>query len=123
MRWDKIMSKSVNKCILVGRLGKDAETTNTSNGNAVTKFSIATDRGWKDKATGEWKSETDWHNCVAWQKSAVAPYLLKGTQVYVEGRLQTRSYDKDGERRYVTEVVADEIVLLGSKREGSGSTG
>jgi len=115
-------SRSVNKVILLGHLGKDAETKFTADGTAVSNFTLATNRRWKDRQTGEWKEETDWHRCVLWRSENVSNYLLKGKQVFVEGRLQTRSYeDKDNQKRYVTEVVCDELILLGSSRgEGQG---
>jgi single-strand DNA-binding protein len=113
-------SRSVNKVILVGHLGKDAETRFTPAGVSVTTFSVATNRRWKDQQTGEWKEETDWANIVLWRQENLANYLTKGKQVYVEGRLQTRSYDdKDGKKQYRTEVVADDVILLGS-RGGDG---
>ncbi len=116
-------SRSVNKVILVGNLGKDAETRFTPQGAARTTFSVATSRRWKDQQTGEWKEETDWHNIVLWRSENVATYLTKGKKVYLEGRLQTRSYDdKDGNKRYSTEVVADDVILLGG-REGDGAGG
>ena len=109
-------SRSVNKVILVGNLGKDAETKFTPGGIAVTKFSIATGRRWKDQQSGEWKEETDWHNVVLWRAENLANYLLKGKQVYLEGRLQTRSYeDKDGKKQWFTEVVAEDVILLGGR--------
>lgn len=109
-------SRSVNKVILIGNLGRDAETKFTPSKVARTTFSVATSRRWKDQQTGEWKEETDWHNIVLWRSEHVADYLTKGKQVYVEGRLQTRSYeDKDGQKRYTTEVVADEVILLGGR--------
>ena len=112
-------SRSVNKVILLGNLGKDAETRFTPSGVARTTFAIATSRRWKDQQTGEWKEETDWHNIVLWRSENVSNYLTKGKQVYVEGRLQTRSYDdKDGNKRYMTEVVADDVILLGGRGEG-----
>jgi single-strand DNA-binding protein len=115
-------SRSVNKVILLGNLGRDAETRFTTGGAARTVFSVATSRRWKDQATGEWKEETDWHNVVLWRQENLANYLTKGKQVYVEGRLQTRSYeDKDGKKVYATEVVADDVILLGGRGEGSGS--
>src|ERR1051325_9646633 len=111
-------SRSVNKVILVGNLGKDAETKFTPGGIAVTKFSIATSRRWKDQQSGEWKEETDWHNIVLWRSENLSNYLQKGKQVYVEGRLQSRSYeDKEGQKKYITEVVADELILLGGRGE------
>jgi len=113
-------SRSVNKVILVGHLGKDAETRFTPAGVSVTSFSVATNRRWKDQQTGEWKEETDWSNVVLWRQENLANYLTKGKQVYVEGRLQTRSYDdKDGKKQYRTEVVADDVILLGG-RGGDG---
>jgi single-strand DNA-binding protein len=112
-------SRSVNKVILVGHLGRDAETAFTASQTSVTKFSVATSRRWKDQQSGEWKEETNWTNVVLWRAENLAPYLTKGKQVYVEGRLQTRSYDdKDGQKKYVTEVVADDVILLGGRGEG-----
>jgi single-strand DNA-binding protein len=117
-------SRSVNKVILIGHLGRDAETAFTASQVAVTKFSVATSRRWKDQATGDWKEETDWTRVVLWRGEAVAPYLLKGKQIYVEGRLQTRSYDdKDGKKVWTTEVVADEVILLGGRGDGAPSSG
>ena len=114
-------SKSVNKVILLGHLGKDAETKFTPNGTARTTFTLATNRRWKDQASGEWKEETDWHNVIMWRAENLTNYLLKGKQVYVEGRLQTRSWDdKDGKKNYMTEVVADELILLGGRGGESG---
>jgi len=112
-------SRSVNKVILVGHLGRDAETKFTPGGAAVTRFSVATNRRWKDKDSGEWKEETDWSNVVLWRSENLANYLTKGKQIYVEGRLQTRSYeDKDGKKVYATEVVADDVILLGGQGGG-----
>jgi len=109
-------SRSVNKVILVGNLGKDAETRFTPSGVARTTFPVATSRRWKDQQTGEWREETEWHNVVLWRQENVANYLTKGRQVYVEGRLQTRSWDdQDGNKRYMTEIVADEVILLGGR--------
>ena len=117
-------SRSVNKVILVGHLGRDAETKFTPGGTAVTKFSVATSRRWKDKQSGEWKEETDWTNITLWQAENLANYLTKGKQVYVEGRIHTRSYDdKDGKKVYATEVVADEVILLGGQGGGGGRPG
>lgn len=113
-------SRSVNKVILVGRLGKDAETKFTPSGVSVTRFSVATSRRWKDQASGDWKEDTNWSDVSLWRGEAVSEYLTKGKQVYVEGRLQTRSYDdRDGKKVYRTEVVADEVILLGG-RDGEG---
>ena len=114
-------SRSVNKVILIGHLGRDAETKFTPAGVAVTSFSVATNRRWKDQQSGEWKEETDWSNVVLWRQENLANYLTKGKQVYVEGRLQTRSYDdKDGKKQYRTEVVAEDVILLGGRGGDAG---
>jgi single-strand DNA-binding protein len=114
------MSRSVNKVILIGNLGRDAETSFTPTGVAVTKFSVATTHSWKDQSSDEWKDEVNWTNVVLWRNENLASYLTKGQQVYLEGRLQSRSYeDKDGRRVYVTEVISEEIVLLGGSKERS----
>jgi single-strand DNA-binding protein len=116
-------SRSVNKVILIGHLGRDAETKFTPSGAAATRFSVATSRRWKDQQTGDFKEETNWTNVVLWRAENLANYLLKGKQVYVEGRLQTRSYDdKDGKKVYATEVVAEEVLLLGGRPEAEGSS-
>src|SRR5580658_9445308 len=117
-------TRSVNKVILIGHLGRDAETAYTASQTAVTKFSVATNRRWKDQQSGEWKEETNWTNVVLWRGENVAPYLTKGKQIFVEGRLQTRSYDdKDGKKVWTTEVVAEDVILLGGRGEGGGSMG
>ena len=117
-------SRSVNRVILLGHLGKDAETKFTQSGTAVSNFTLATNRRWKDQQTGEWKEETEWHRVVLWRSENLSNYLLKGKQVYVEGRLQTRSYeDKDGQKRYTTEVVCEDLILLGMGREGGPGGG
>jgi single-strand DNA-binding protein len=117
-------SRSVNKVILIGHLGRDAETKFTPGGAAVTRFSVATNRRWKDQQSGEWKEETDWSNVVLWRSENLANYLTKGKQVYVEGRLQTRSYeDKDGKKVYATEVVAEDVILLSGQQGGGGPRG
>ena len=118
------MARSVNKVILIGNLGRDAETKFTPSGVAMTRFAVATSRRWKDQQTGEWKEETDWSNVVLWRQENVGQYLTKGKQVYVEGRLQTRSYeDKDGQKKYATEVVADEVMLLGGRGDSGPMPG
>ena len=105
---------SVNKVMLVGNLGRDAELRSTPGGHSVSSFSIATTETWKDKA-GQKQEATEWHRIVLWGKTADAlqPYLTKGKQIYVEGKLQTRQYEKDGQKHYSTEIKADNIVLLG----------
>lgn len=114
----------VNKVILVGNLGKDPEIRHLDNGRAVTNFSLATSESYKNKA-GERVTTTEWHNVVLWTPLAeiAEKYLRKGNQIYVEGKLQTRSYDdKDGIRRYTTEVVVQNMTMLGSKNEGSSDS-
>ncbi len=118
-------SRSVNKVILVGNLGRDAETKFTPSGTSVTRFAVATSRSWKDQQTNEWKEETNWTNVTLWRQENLANYLTKGQKIYVEGRLQTRSYDdKDGKKVYATEVVAEEVILLGGRGDaGPGGPG
>jgi single-strand DNA-binding protein len=114
----------VNKVILVGRLGKEPEVRNLDNGAIVANFSIATSESYKDRTTGEKKEVTEWHNIVVWRGLAevAQKYLHKGDLVYIEGKLRTRSWEKDGVTRYTTEVVADNMTMLGS-RGGSGGGG
>jgi single-strand DNA-binding protein len=116
----------INKVIIVGRLGNDPEVRYTPSGSAVANFSVATSDEWKDKNTGEKKERTEWHRIVAWNKlgEICGEYLAKGRQVYVEGRLQTRTYeDKDGVKRYMTEIIATDVQFLGGRETGSGRTG
>lgn len=113
------MAKGVNKVILVGRLGTDPEVRYTPSGAAVANFNLATNRSVKDK-DGNWSDETDWHRIVVWNKTAefCKEYVKKGNRVYIEGRLQTRSWeDNDGNKRYTTEVVAFDLQLLESVAE------
>jgi single-strand DNA-binding protein len=105
--------RSLNRCEFIGRLGKDAETKFTPSGVAKTSFSIATSHSYK--VGEEWKSDTTWTNVVLWRSERVAEYLKKGERVFLAGRLSTRSYDKDGVTKWITEVVADEVMLLGGK--------
>jgi single-strand DNA-binding protein len=107
------VSRSINRVQLLGHLGQDAETKFTPSGAACTTFSIATNRHWKDKQSGEWKDATDWHRCVLWRSENVSNYLTKGKQVHVDGRLQTRQWDDNGTTRYTTEVIVSDLVLLG----------
>src|SRR5437588_12435032 len=117
------MAKSVNKVILIGNLGKDPEVKFTPGGTAVAKFSLATNERFKDKA-GEWQDRTEWHSIVAWQRLAeiVGEYVKKGSKVYLEGRLQTSSWEdkQSGEKKYRTEIIAQDLVLLGGRGEGGG---
>jgi len=115
------MSRSINRVQLLGHLGKDVEVRFTPTGVKVAQFTLATSRCWKPKDSQEWKEETDWHRCVLWRCENVANYLLKGKQVYVEGRLQTRAYEVDGVKRYTTEVVVDDLILLGGGDKVSGA--
>jgi single-strand DNA-binding protein len=109
----------VNKWIGIGNIGRDPEISYTASGLAVARFSIATSESWKDKGTGEKKEKTEWHRVVAFGKLAeiCGKYLAKGKQVYVEGRLQTSSYEKDGVTRYNTDIIANEMKMLGGKAE------
>ncbi len=113
---------SVNKVILVGNLGRDPEVRYMPNGEAVANFSIATTENWKDKS-GVKQEKTEWHNIVMYRKLAeiAGEYLKKGRPVYVEGRLQTRKWEKDGVTRYSTEIIADSMQMLGGKDGGSSS--
>ena len=116
------MSRGINKVILVGNLGQDPETRNMPSGGAVTNISIATSEQWKDKQTGEQKERTEWHKVAFFGRLAeiAAEYLSKGSQVYVEGKLRTRKWqDRDGNDRWTTEVIADELQMLGGRAKQS----
>ncbi|MGQ0441887.1 MAG: single-stranded DNA-binding protein [Methylophilaceae bacterium] len=112
---------SVNKVILVGNLGRDPEVRYMPNGEAVCNFSIATTENWKDKS-GVKQEKTEWHNIVMYRKLAeiAGEYLKKGRPVYIEGRLQTRKWEKDGVTRYSTEIIGDNMQMLGNKSDGAG---
>jgi single-strand DNA-binding protein len=117
------MARGVNKVILVGHLGRDPEVRYAPSGQAIANVTIATSDSWKDKNTGEKQEKTEWHRVVFFSRLAeiVGEYLKKGSQVYVEGRLQTRKWqDKEGNDRYTTEIVANEMQMLGS-RQGGGA--
>jgi single-strand DNA-binding protein len=119
------MARGVNKVILVGNLGKDPEVRYMPNGNAVANITLATSESWKDKQTGEQQEKTEWHRVVMFRRlgEIAGEYLKKGSQVYIEGKLQTRKWqDNAGNDRYTTEIVADEMQMLGS-RGGGGSAG
>ncbi|HDL07607.1 MAG TPA: single-stranded DNA-binding protein [Desulfobacteraceae bacterium] len=107
----------INKAILVGRLGRDPEVRYTADGRAVANFSIATSEEWKDKGTGEKRERTEWHRIVAFDRlgEICGEYLSKGRMVYAEGRIQTRSWEKDGVTRYTTEIVASNVQFLGGR--------
>jgi len=118
------MARSVNKVILIGNLGKDAETKFTPGGRSRTTFTLATSRSWKDAQTGEQREQTDWHNVVMWGQDRLGEYLKKGKQVFVEGRLTSRSYEtNEGKTAYITEVVSDNLMLLGSGGGGGDEAG
>jgi len=118
------MAKSLNKVMLIGNLGKDPELRYTTSGVAVATFSLATNESWKD-ADGNLQERTEWHNIVAWKKLAeiCGEWLKKGKKVYIEGRIQTRSYDdkNTGAKKYITEIVADSMIMLDSKGQAEGS--
>lgn len=113
----------VNKVIIVGRLGKEPEVRNLENGAVVANFSVATSESYKDKTSGDKKEITEWHNVVLWRGLAeiAQKYLHKGDMVYVEGKLRTRSWEKEGVTRYTTEIVGDQMTMLSTK--GSGGNG
>lgn len=120
------MTRGVNKVILVGRLGADPDTRYTANGAAVTNLSLATSEQWKDKNTGERKEKTEWHRAVFFGKLAeiAGEYLTKGSQVYIEGRLQTRKWqDQSGQDRYTTEVVGNDMQMLGERQAANDGGG
>lgn len=114
----------VNKVILVGNLGKDPEVRHLESGVAVASFTLATSETYKDRNTGEKKTLTEWHNIVLWRGLAevAEKYLNKGDQVYIEGRLRSRSWESDTGTRYITEVVGDNMVMLGSRRSPDSET-
>ena len=115
-------SRGINKVILVGNLGNDPEVRYMPNGNAVANVSLATSDSWKDKATGEQQEKTEWHRVVFFNRLAeiVEQYVKKGSKLYVEGRLQTRSWEQDGVKRYSTEIVASEMQMLDGRGGAMG---
>ena len=114
---------SLNRVDIIGHLGRDAELRHTPGGQAVAQFSVATSEKWTDKASGEKHEKTEWHNVVAWRKLAeiCSEYGTKGRLVYVEGKLQTRSWEQDGVKRYMTEILANQVLFL-DKGNNSGRT-
>ena len=119
------MARGINKVIIVGNVGWDPETRYMPSGSAVTNLTVATNESWKDKQTGEQKERTEWHRVAMFNRLAeiAAEYLRKGSQVYIEGKLRTRKWqDKGGQDRYTTEIIADEMQMLGG-RGGSGGGG
>ena len=118
-------SRGINKVILVGNVGQDPETRYMPNGGAVTNITLATSETWKDKNTGENQERTEWHRITFYQRLAeiVAEYVKKGSKLYVEGSLRTRSWEQDGVKRYATEIIASEMQMLDSRGAGGSSTG
>jgi len=120
------MARGINKVIIVGNLGQDPETRYMPSGAAVTNFTVATNESWKDKQTGEQKDRTEWHRVAMFNRLAeiAAEYLRKGSQVYIEGKLRTRKWQgQDGNDRYTTEIIADEMQMLGGRGGGGGGGG
>ena len=118
------MARGINKVIIVGNLGADPETRYMPSGSAVTNMTVATNESWKDKQTGEQKDRTEWHKVAMFNRLAevAAEYLRKGSQVYIEGKLRTRKWqDRDGNDRWTTEIIADEMQMLGSRGGAGGS--
>ena len=117
-------AKSLNRATLIGHVGKDAEVRYTGSGMAVASFTVATTDSWKDKTSGQPVEKTEWHNIVAWNRlgEICGEYVKKGKRVYIDGRIQNRSYDdKDGNKRYVSEIVANDLILLdGPAGQGGG---
>ena len=116
-------SRGVNKAIIVGNVGSDPDIRTMPNGNQVVNLSIATSDEWKDKNTGEKKEKTEWHRCVFFNKIAdiAAQYVNKGSKLYIEGRLQTRSYEQNGVKKYSTEIVVNDMQMLDSKNTNSNN--
>tara|TARA_R100000808_G_C2138239_1_gene146297 strand:- start:282 stop:704 length:423 start_codon:yes stop_codon:yes gene_type:complete len=116
-------SRGVNKAIIVGNVGSDPDIRTMPNGNQVVNLSIATSDEWKDKNTGDKKEKTEWHRCVFFNKIAdiAAKYVNKGSKIYIEGRLQTRSYEQDGVKKYSTEIVVNDMQMLDSKNTNSNN--
>jgi single-strand DNA-binding protein len=114
------MARGINKVILVGTVGKDPEMKYMPSGDAIANISVATSESWKDKQTGEKKESTDWHKVVFYRQLAtiVENYLRKGQQVYIEGSLKTRSWEKDGQKHYSTEIIASDMQMLGGRSDG-----
>lgn len=117
-------SKGINKVIIVGNLGQDPEVRHMPSGGAVTNVSVATSESWKDKNTGQQQDRTEWHRVVFFNRLAEisGEYLKKGSKVYIEGSLRTRSWEKDGITRYSTEIVANEMQMLDGKNDGGNSS-
>ena len=119
------MARGINKVILVGNLGADPDTRYMPSGKAVTNIRVATSESWKDKQTGDMQERTEWHSIVMYDKlgEIAAEYLRKGSQVYIEGKIRTRKWqDKEGKDRYTTEIIADQMQMLGGRGGGGGAS-
>ena len=116
------MARGINKVILIGNLGQDPETRYLPDGNAVTNVSVATSKSWKDRDSGQTNERTEWHKVVFFRRLAeiAGEYLHKGSKVYIEGELRTRQWEKDGQKHYTTEVVANEMQMLDSRGDSGG---
>lgn len=119
------MARSLNKAILIGNVGQDPEIRATNGGTKVAQFSLATSRSWTNNQNNEKQEKTEWHRIVAWSKVAevVERFVKKGTQVYIEGEIQYRDYEKDGQKRFVTEIHVRDLLLLGGGQGGGSSEG
>jgi single-strand DNA-binding protein len=114
----------LNRVMLIARLGRDPEMKYTQQGTAICNMTIATSESWTDKSTGEKQEKTEWHRCVSFGKQAevLGKYLVKGSKVYIDGKLQTRQYEKDGQTHYATEIVVHEFTFLGGGKQSSGGS-
>ena len=119
------MARGVNKVILIGNLGADPETRSLPNGNAVTNLNVATSKSWKDRESGQQQERTEWHRVVTFNRLAeiASQYLHKGSKVYLEGELRTRMWEKDGQKHYTTEIVANEMQMLDGRGDNAGGGG
>lgn len=115
----------VNKCFIIGNLGRDPEVTYTQSGTAVAKITVATSETWNDKNSGEKQEKTEWHRITFFGKQAetIGKYMIKGSQIYIEGRLQTSQYEKDGVTRYSTDIIASNFQFIGNKQDGQQNAG
>jgi single-strand DNA-binding protein len=113
------MKKGINRVIIMGALGNDPETRYTPSGDCVVNISVATSENWKDKNTGEQKEVTEWHRCTAYRKTAeiISQHFAKGSKIYIEGKLQTRSWEQDGIKRYATEIIIEEFQFVGEAKK------
>lgn len=119
------MAKGINKMTLIGNLGKDPEMRTTTGGKKVATLTVATSESWKDSASGERMERTEWHRVVLWNRQAevAEEYLRKGRQVYIEGPKRTRTYEENGQTKYIVEIIANELQLLGGRGDVAGQSG